>query len=88
MDTVTLPNRGVTLNDWCLKVIEQIKEQLLLVSKYIVADAYFLKYSFTQGLQDLGFHLVSRLRDDSSLLYPYQGEKTGKKGSQNIRWKD
>lgn len=79
-DTVTLANRGVTLNDWYLKVIEQMKEQLLSVSKYIVADAYFSKYSFAQGLQDMGFHLVSRLRDDSNLLYLYQGEKTGKKG--------
>ena len=36
-DTVTLTNRGATLNDWYLKVIEQYKEQLLPVSKYIVA---------------------------------------------------
>ncbi len=79
-DTLTLVNRGVTLNDWYLKVIEQMKGQLLSVSKYVVADAYFSKHSFTQGLQDLGFHLVSRLRDDSSLLYLYQGKKTGKKG--------
>lgn len=50
------------------------------ISKYIVPDAYFSRYSFTQGLQDFGFHLVSRLRDDSNLLYLYQGEKTGKKG--------
>jgi len=79
-DTVTLTNRGVTLNDWYLKVIEQYKDRLLPVSKYIVADAYFSKYSFVQGLQDMGFYLVSRLRDDSNLLYIYQGEKTGKKG--------
>lgn len=79
-DTVTLANRGVTLNDWYLKVIEQCKDQLLPVSRYIVADAYFSKFSFTQRLQELGFHLVSRLRDDSNLLYLYQGEKTGKKG--------
>jgi hypothetical protein len=79
-DTVTLTSRGVTLNDWYLKVIELFKEQLLSVSKYIVADAYFSKYSFAQGLQDLGFHLVSRLRDDSNLLYLYKGEKTGMKG--------
>lgn len=73
-------NRGVTLNDWYLKVIEQIDEQLLSVSKYVVADAYFSKQPFTQRLQDLGFYLVSRLRDDSSLLYLYQGKKTGNKG--------
>lgn len=79
-DTLTLVNRGVTLNDLYLKVIKQIKEQLLSVFKYIVADAYFFKHAFTQGVQDLGLHLVSRLRDDSSLLYLYQGEKTIKKG--------
>ena len=79
-DTLILVNRGLTLNDWYLKVIEQIDEQLLPVSKYVVADAYFSKQSFTQWLQDLGFHLVSRLRDDSNLLYLYQGKMTGKKG--------
>lgn len=49
------------------------------VSNYIVADAYFSKYSFTQGLQNLGFHVISRPRDYFNLLYLYQGEKTGKK---------
>lgn len=79
-DTLTLVNRGVNLNDWYLKVIEQMKGQLLSVSKYVVADAYFSKQSFTQGLQGLGFNLVSRLRDDSSLLYLYQGKRPQRKG--------
>lgn len=77
------PERGGTLNDWYLKVIEQYKDQLLPISKHIVTDAYFSKHSFTQELHDLGFHPVSRLRDDSNLLYLYQGEKTGKKRRPN-----
>lgn len=79
-DTVTLDNRGATLNDWYLKIIRDHADNLLPVSRYIVADAYFSKEPFVRGIRELGFELVSRLRDDANLMYLYQGERTGKKG--------
>lgn len=79
-DSVTLDNRGATLNDWYLKVVRDYAYKLLPVSKYIVADAYFSKAPFVKGIRELGFELVSRLRDDANLMYLYQGERTGKKG--------
>lgn len=79
-DTVTLDNRGATLNDWYLKIVRDYADKLLPVSKYIVADAYFSKEPFVRGIRELGFELISRLRDDSNLMYLYQGERTGKKG--------
>jgi len=53
--------------------------QLLAVSEYVAADAYFSKRVFADGLAEAGLHLVSRLRDDADLLYLYNGPKgTGK----------
>ena len=79
-DNITLEGFGSTLNDWYLKVIERYKEQLHSVSDYIVADAFFSKNLFAQGLEEMNFHLVSRLRDDANLMYLSQDQRTGKKG--------
>lgn len=83
-DTVTLENYGANLNDWYLKLIEQEQERLLAITPYIIADAFFSKQPFVSGLQELGFHLISRLRDDANLMYIYTGERTGKKGRPKI----
>ena len=37
-------------------------------------NAYFSKKSFANGLLSLGFHLISRFRDDVRLMYIYQIE--------------
>lgn len=67
--------------------------QLLCVSRYVAADAYFSKKGFADGLTDAGPHLVSRLRDDADLLYLYRGLKgTGKgrpkKYAGKLRYRD
>ena len=49
---------------WYLKVIASQKEALLEVCKTIVADAYFSKKPFVDGLIALGFNLISRFRSD------------------------
>lgn len=33
---------------------------------------------------DMGFHLVSRLRDDANLMYIYNGKPTGKRGRPKV----
>lgn len=73
-----------TLIDWYLHVIEGMKDRLLTISKYVVADAYFAKSTFVQGLMNMGFHLVSRLRDDANLMYIYNGKPTGKRGRPKV----
>ena len=83
-DTITLNNEGCTLIDWYLKVLERIKDRLLEVSNYVVADAYFSKVTFAQGLDSMGFHLISRLRDDANLMYIHDGQPTGKKGRPKV----
>ncbi|NLI37520.1 MAG: transposase [Bacteroidales bacterium] len=79
-DNITLNGFCFTLNDWYLKVIERYKEPLHTVSDYIVADAFFSKNLFAQGLEEMNFHLVSRLRDDANLMYLSQEQRTEKKG--------
>lgn len=54
------------------------KEELLKVSGYLVADAYFSKITFVEKMYNAGFHIISRLRDDANLNYLYLGEQ--KKG--------
>lgn len=70
--------KNYTLIDWYTHVLEGMKDSLLEMSKYVVADAYFAKATFAQGVTELGFHLVSRLRDDANLMYIYNGKPTVK----------
>jgi len=55
-------------------------ETFKAISKYLVADAYFSKKSFLDIILEINMHLISRLRDDSVLMYIFNGEPTGKKG--------
>lgn len=50
------------------------------ISKYLVADAYFSKKSFLDSVLKINMHFISRLRDDSVLMYNFNGEPTRKKG--------
>ena len=72
--------KGITLLDWYADIIVQRKETLLLISKYLVADAYFSKKPFVNKIIDAGFHAISRFRNDADLMYLYKGQPTGKKG--------
>lgn len=79
-DSITLKSRGKTLMDWYLAVLKRFRDKLLEVTPYVVADAYFSKSTFAAGLRNMGFHLVSRLRDDAVLFYPTLDQPTGKRG--------
>ena len=89
LEAVQTPN---DLESGCLvsyyaEVLIQRKESLQCLSKYVVADAYFSKYTFVSKLVDNEFEVVSRLRDDADLLYKYKGEqKTGRGQTQEIPW--
>ena len=64
--------KGITLLDWYADIIVQRKETLLLISKYLVADAYFSKKPFVNKIIDAGFHAISRFRNDADLMYLYK----------------
>lgn len=50
------------------------------MSDYMVADAYFSKKVIVDTVLEANLHFISRLRDDSVLMYKYYGEPTGKRG--------
>lgn len=71
---------GDTLLKHYTKILVERKEQLLSISKYVVADAYFSKHHFVSTLMDNEFHVISRLRNDADLLYRYTGVLSGGRG--------
>ena len=56
------------------------RDSLIALSRYIVADAYFSVKPFADGLCSSGFHLISRLRDNASLRYLYEGPRSTGRG--------
>ncbi|MGL5981456.1 MAG: transposase [Phocaeicola sp.] len=60
--------------DWYSYVIEKRKDSLLEISNIIVTDAYFAKHPFVEKVNSLGFHLISRLPNNTSLRYLFHGE--------------
>lgn len=58
-----------------------VKEIMLKISDIIVADTYFFKYPFVQGVRDLRFYLMSRFQNNASLRYLYKGETKKGRGS-------
>ena len=62
-----------------LLTLYNYKNELQALSKIVVADAYFSKATFVQGLEIMDFDLVSRFRDDVRLRYLYTGlQKQGR----------
>lgn len=55
-------------------------EALKSVSKYLAVDAFFSKHTFVEPVCQMGFEVISRLRDDAALFYRYLGP-CRKKGS-------
>ena len=56
------------------------KETLQRLANYVVADTYFSKSTFVDGALEMGFHVISRFRDDAYFRYLITEEPTGKRG--------
>ena len=67
-----------SLLDYYADIIQERKEDLLKVSKYVVADAYFSRNPFIRRIVGTGFHLISRLRKNVCLRYFFTGEQKPK----------
>lgn len=80
LNTDELKDADKTLIECYIGAIKRYREVLLTVSKIIVADAYFSNRPFCEGINELGFSLVSRFRNDASLYYAYTGPRSGKPG--------
>jgi hypothetical protein len=78
--TDCLHDNGLTLVDWYAGAIKKHIKQILSITRYVVADAYFSKKNFVAQIRGLNLHLVSKLRDDADLSYLSNKPRTGKKG--------
>lgn len=76
---------GCNLVDWYLDVLRKHRERLLGITRYVVADAWFSKARFVNESCAMGFHLISRLRDDAALWYAHNGIRTGKRGRPRVK---
>jgi len=76
----TLQDHELSLMDWYAAVIKKHIEQIVSITKYVVADAYFSKKNFVEQIRGCSLHLVSKLRDDADLAYLSLKPKTRKKG--------
>ena len=56
-------------------------ENLKKVSKYLAVDAYFSRFPFIDEVCATGLEIISRLRDDANLLYPYVGPHPKRQGA-------
>jgi hypothetical protein len=72
-------NKEENLVDHYCKLITTKAVDLKGLSSILVADAWFNKKKFVDGVTKTGFEFISRLRTDANLLYLYDGlKKTGR----------
>ena len=81
---ICLEDNNLTLIDWYAAVIKKYIEQILSITGYVVADAYFSKKKFVIHILGFSLHLVSKLHQDADLLYLSNKPQTGKAGRPTI----
>lgn len=86
-DKASLEERGedYRLVEWYFDVLRKYKDNLHKITRYVVADAWFSKATFAHPLVEMGFHLISRLRDDAALWYSHDGVRTSKRGRPRVK---
>jgi len=80
VQTIITDKESMSLTDWYIAVLKERKDTLASISKYVVADAWFSKKPFVEGIIDMDFHLISRLRDDADLRYLFLEAPSEKRG--------
>lgn len=76
-----LAEKGLNLLTHYASLVAENAEQFKTFSNYIVANAYFSKRPMVKAVKASGLEFISRLRNDSVLMYKFMGERTGKKGA-------
>lgn len=62
-----------------VSIITKQMPTLKTMVKYLSADGYFMKHDFIAPLLKEGLHVITKMRPDANLRYPYNGtKKTGR----------
>lgn len=68
-----------------LRHLERVKPSLHPTERHVVADAYFAKQTFLDGVAAMGLFCITKLRTDANLKYFYRGEaRTSGRGRQKV----
>ncbi|MGH1337833.1 MAG: hypothetical protein ACRBFS_17060 [Aureispira sp.] len=69
-----------SLLDYYGCLVQAHSTELRKISKYLVVDAYFAKKPFVEVVSGIDMFLVTRLRKDSRMQYPYIHPKVKRRG--------
>lgn len=61
-------------------LVERHADMLLKISEFLVVDAYFSRKPFVDKVRECHLQLITRLRDDAVLYYPYLGPRRQGRG--------
>jgi hypothetical protein len=70
----------LTRMDFYLSCIEKLRLKVQKYTKYFAFDGYFAKGKFVDGVVEMGFHFIGKLRCDADLKIPYVGERRKGRG--------
>ena len=60
----------ITKIDFCIEHVKNVIEKLKALGvKYMVADAFFAKVTYVNGITKLGLHVISKFRKDARFRY-------------------
>ena len=59
--------------DFYLSLFETVRDEVLKHTKYFVFDGYFTKKKFVDGVVEMGFYFIGKLRKDANLKILYTG---------------
>ena len=68
----------ITRIDIYLDHVKRDTKRLLGKIRYLVADSFYAKTKFINGVVEHGMHVVSKLRHDADLRWLYTGEQKAK----------
>jgi len=76
----TEEERKNLLNYYAKVVIDQ-KSLITQISKYLAVDAYFSREPFVSEVHKAGIEIITRMRKDAHLIYPYVGPHPKRRGA-------
>jgi len=72
--------RKLSRLDHYLKQVQGCKRQLRKRVKYLVADGFYSKKEFVEGVCGIGIDFIGRLRQDANMRYLYKGKHPKRRG--------